>query len=606
VLAILFSALAPWVSSRVSFPNEPFDVSVIYRSREGDIQYFPLIAQFARGTITDGTLKETEGSTLRSFPFATLLPHAFSVAVFGQYGFVVADVLVAVAYLLFVVLLCRTVGVSPPLSIIAALCIALRLPIYLFDTAGLPPMFKLWEMRIPRPYVSELYLVMTVVAALALLTTKQARLSHWLLLAAAFGLLLQGDIHGAFILVVASPVVFYYIVKRDGLARTLRSGLYASVLVAVLISPFVAQQLVQHPDIPVRWGVFPVERDGVVEFFRGTMRWRWLVGHAVVSLALLMAISRHAHSRSNAHLEEARRARGVLFYALSLLGAAVVCYPLSILILGSTVQPYHFDDRALRVYSYAVIVLAFLLVDRFVFFRLANPRPYLYATMFIVLALGLGYRLRDTAAFQSHLRPQFFGSHTAATHPSYRESFTELTSFLDRTVPDRAVVASFDHQVFSWWLTFHRGYWFLAEPFVSSASDQELETRLALLCRELGMSPQDYRIFIQQTYINVFWLGLLKYQASHWYTYSSLDDYTPEDRSRIVQSWDFWERPTIPQSELTRLTTAFENATSLESGKRALDVIVLSNRGPEQPWAPPAQTWQLAFRNDGFRVYVAR
>jgi hypothetical protein len=334
VLAILLSALAPWIASRVSFPDEPFDVSIIYRSAEGDIQYFPLIAQLARGTLTDRTLKETEGTSVRSFPFATLLPHALSVAALGQYGFVVADVLVALAYFFSVVALCRLAGISPPLSIIAALCFALRLPAHLFDTAGLPDMFKLWEMRIPRPYVSELYLVMTVVGALALLTSRQPRLTHWLLLAAAFGLLVQGDIHAALVFVIASPVLVYYVVKRDGLSKTLQRGLYAGVFAAVLISPFVAQQLLQHPDIPVRWGVFPVERDAVVDFFRGTMRWRWLVGHGLVALVLMIAIIRR--EQSAAHVEERRRARHVLLYACSLLVAAVVCYPLSILILGST------------------------------------------------------------------------------------------------------------------------------------------------------------------------------------------------------------------------------------------------------------------------------
>ncbi len=284
----------------------------------------------------------------------------------------------------------------------------------------------------------------------------------------------------------------------------------------------------------------------------------------------------------------------------------MLCYPLSILILGSTVQPSHFDDRALKVYSYVVIVLSALCVDRFMWRRLPKPRPYLYAALFVVLAIGLGYRVRETAAFQSHLRPQFFGSHTAETRPSYRESFAELTTFLNSGVPDTAVVASFDHQVFSWWLTFHRGYSFLAEPFVSGASDRELEIRLALLCSELGMSPADYRNFIQQPYINMFWLGLLKYHASHWYTYSSLDDYTSEEQQRIVQAWDIWALPVIPQSDLRRLTTAYENVTNAESGRRALDVIVLSNRGPEQRWAPSSPTWQLAFRNDGFRVYATQ
>jgi hypothetical protein len=72
----------------------------------------------------------------------------------------------------------------------------------------------------------------------------------------------------------------------------------------------------------------------------------------------------------------------------------------------------------------------------------------------------------------------------------------------------------FDHQLFSWWLAFHHG--FLPEPFVASASDEEIERRLALMCRLLGMSSYDYRRFIQHPYVNLFWLRLAKYQASTW------------------------------------------------------------------------------------------
>jgi hypothetical protein len=88
--------------------------------------------------------------------------------------------------------------------------------------------------------------------------------------------------------------------------------------------------------------------------------------------------------------------------------------------------------------------------------------------------------------------------------------------------------------------------------------------------------------------------------------YSSLDDYTPEQRQRIGQTWDFWALPIIPQSELRRLTAAYESVMNAESGTRALDAIVLSNRGPEQQWAPSSHAWHLVFRNDGFRVYAAR
>ncbi len=610
VLGIALVALVPWIVSRIAFPAEPFDASVIYRSQEGDIEYFPLVAELARGTVTDETIKESRGALLRPFPHVTLLPHAVSVAAFGSYGFVVADVLAAISYLLLLVLLFRTVGVSHALSIMAAFCVALRIPVYLLDSAGLPAVFTLWGMRIPRPFISELYLLLTLIATWRLLVNP-ARVIHWLVLAGALGLLVQGDIHAVLIFALSSPALMFVIVRREGVLRTLRNSVYAGLFLAVVMSPFLVQHFLEHPDIPVRWGMFPMRRLSGFRFFWELLSWKELIG---VTFAASFVLFVGTRSRPQEDVDGAvgrnEGTRHVWFYSAALMIAALVSMPVSVVVLGAIVQPSHFWDRASRLYSYVVIAFLVVWIDAFLRRRGERAdrgtapvgRAYFYGTIVALLVIGLGYKMRESSVYRNHLRPQFFGAHTVATQPSYRESFSELASFLDRNVPHDAVVATFDHQVFSWWLTFHRGYSFLVEPFVSSVSDAELETRLAVLCRQLGMSPEDYREFVQEPYINIFWLGLLKYEASRWYTYSSLDDYTDEQRLKIVRSRDFWQM-IIPQSELRRLGKHYENLTSVDVDARALDIIVLSNRGPEKHLAPAAGVWQSRFQNDGFRVY---
>jgi hypothetical protein len=471
----------------------------------------------------------------------------------------------------------------------------------------------LWEMRIPRPFVSEVYLLWTLVAALALLAAREHGRIYWIVLGAAFALLLQGDVHAALLFAVASPALIYYAVKRDGVAQTVRGCIYGGLALAVVAAPFVVQQLLELPEIRVRWGMFPMDRRVVFTFFepgfpgalvRSTLWPMWLLGQAALLTVLFVALRHRIKQHQDSDSEAVRRVRMVLPYVSALLVAAVVYFPVSILVLGSTIQPSHFYDRTIRVFSYLVIVLVVVCVGG-VADRLARRRAYVYVTLAAVLVIGLGYRMREASVFRGHLRPQFFG-YASEARPSYRESFAELTSFLDRNVPRDAVVASFDHQVYSWWLTFHPGYSFLADPFVSSAPDREVEIRLALLCRVLGLSAQEYARLIQEPVINWFWLGSQKYQASLWHTYALLDDYTAEQRQQILQTAAWWHDPIVPQSELKRLTTQYENVTETESGKRSMDVIVLGNRGLEQPWAPQSDEWRLRFSNDGFRVYVSR
>jgi hypothetical protein len=123
------------------------------------------------------------------------------------------------------------------------------------------------------------------------------------------------------------------------------------------------------------------------------------------------------------------------------------------------------------------------------------------------------------------------------------------------------------------------------------------------------MTSQEYVEFVQLRYIDVLLLGLAKYQASPWHTYSSLDDYTEEQRQIIRRPVDDADKADgvwqtfIPQSELRRLKKQFDDLSLDEFDDRDLDVIVLSNRGPERSLAPTLDRWSLVFKNDGFRVY---
>jgi hypothetical protein len=349
-----------------------------------------------------------------------------------------------------------------------------------------------------------------------------------------------------------------------------------------------------------------------------THNWRHIVPQFwqaafAMSLVYLVATRVRRQQELDALAEKHEPIRRVWRFTMALLLAAFACEPVSILILGKTIQPYHFDDRGSRLCSYVVIGFAVSWIDlilerlikqsRFAVWRKPVIRRCVHAaTLFLALSC-VGYKLfsREASGFRSHLRDDYY-THTPQTRPSYRESFAELASFLESNVRHDSVIASFDDQLFSWWITFHRGYWFLVEPFVSSLPDDELESRLALLCKLLGMSSQEYVEFIQHEYINVFFLGCEKYQASQWHSYSPLDDYTDQQRQRILQSDNVWQ-VIIPQSELRRLKRQYENVTMKEFDKRALDVIVLSNSGPEDKWAPPANAWELIFENNGFRVY---
>jgi hypothetical protein len=617
---IVFSALSPWIRTRLRFPDDSFDVSVIYRSHVGDIQYYPLIAELSRGSFTDETIKELKGTQILSFPTASMLPHALAFALFGAPGFMVADVVVAILYFSCVVAFFRVLGASWSASTIGSLFVSLSIPLELSILADLGPLVtklpiltRLWGLRIPRPFVSELFIVLSFVVSLRIMASNdRGRTAHWVAIAAAYALLLQSDLHAAMIFAFASPFLLYGIVKQRGVSQTLYGVVWAGLLFTILASHFVLSRLTENPEIPIRWGVFALNRLG--GFDRNWLR--HLPQVCLTILSVYFTARLFDQNAPKSPLESTHPLRRTMPYVLVLLLAAFFAKPLSILILGKTVQPYHFDDRMSRICTYFLVGVVLLWVDwgiqrfarrsSFIQNRLGTATACLQAAslavacayVFLITFLYSGGRV-DTA----HLRSAYY-IHTAESQPNYRRNFTELAAYLDKNVKPDAVIATFDHEVYSWWMTFHEGYSYLVEPFVSSASDEELESRLAALCRLLGMSTEQYLKFIQNDYVNTFFLGCAKYQASAWRRYSTLDDYTDEQKQTFLKSRDVWN-VAIPQSELRRLKTSYE-ASEAPGAERELDVIVLSNFGPEKELAPPAENWTPAFENNAFRVYRAR
>jgi hypothetical protein len=420
-----------------------------------------------------------------------------------------------------------------------------------------------------------------------------------------------------------SPVLLFGIARRLTPGVAVRNAFLASLFLAAIAAPFLVARLFEHPDIPVRWGAFEAVR------WHGFDRsWAKQSASVALTIAVIYFVASRASRRSNLIapdwedlVGDREPVRRLWRYAVALVLAAFACKPATILLLGKTIHPYLFDDRTYRLCSYLMIGFALVGIDyavgrvvtgsRFVAAHRRLARWGISAAMLLLIIAFVGYSIfvyRGAAGFRGHLRgPEY--AHVAETRPSYRESFAELTSFLDGHVSDDAVIASFDHQVFVWWMTFHRGYFFLVEPFVSGLPDEELEIRLALLAKLLGMTSQEYIEFLQRRYIDINFLGLVKHQASHWHTYSTLDDYTEEQRQIIRKPSDesdqfdgIWQL-IIPQSELRRLKKHFEGLSLDEFNDRDLDIVVLSNSSPEKSLAPPLDRWSLIFENDGFRVY---
>lgn len=127
-----------WTLAALRNPGEPYAVTLLFRYRDTD--YLPLIYSLARGQYSEFMNVEVPGSALLSFPVVSMLPHALSVALLGDAGFAVADVLVALVRFVLVYALLKIVVRDRGLAASMALLVVL----VSYEAA-------VWNFRYPRP-----------------------------------------------------------------------------------------------------------------------------------------------------------------------------------------------------------------------------------------------------------------------------------------------------------------------------------------------------------------------------------------------------------------------------------------------------------------------
>jgi hypothetical protein len=672
ILFVIFKGLSYWAISKWQHPDEPLSVIAMYRV--GDIEYYPLISALSNLQFSETVIYELAGKGLASFPFASTAIHAFFYGVFGVAGFILADVLVVLSYYILLVGLLRILGIpklgasltslfivsgaanygikfisdflylnfiatNPALAIqftcglfaiIAVVLVALYqknlspktrnllIGIGILATVAISVLllstflFEFWGWRIPRPFVTELFLILCLAGLSYLLIHSPATIAHkkvWILLGLSTSALLQGDFHSAVIVAIAICALVIYFFCIPNLRRTAFQGYLLLLLSGTLFSlPFLWQRWVENPDVPIRLGVFSIDRTQPI-WMPGTQPYLIVLGVLLYALFLIRLTQLFAPSEIRQ-----KRILGIcLFWGLS----AIACFamPISLIVIGKGVQLYHFFDRFLRIQLITFLIFSlyggellfqFVQQNRQSFLaQLQNKSSLKQFAIVIVLTLSLLISLREAvfiSANAQHMRPDFPEWESLK---NYRQNFSELVQELSKpNYQNQQVLATFDVQTYVWWVAFQEKNSYLPSAALSTVADREIEYRLSTLCKLIGMNTENFLNFINRNYVNIFWLGHDKYQASRAHTFSELSDYLPEVQKSILQTGILNSlNVAIPISEQLRLVGQFNQLDRNKIDLPKLDLVVLTTDQSLQGFAPPADEFDLTYRNAVFNVW---
>jgi hypothetical protein len=602
-----------WLSGLTS--GEPLGVVAIYRHGD-DIGYYPLIRSLSQLHLGDDGLLEMDGQYPISFSHLPLLLHAIALRTLGIGGLGVADIIVIALYYGCVCLLLRELDVKSPIREALAfvvVCCASSFINKCLIALGASDVVQLWDYRIPRPFVTNVFMVICMVVLLRVFGRDRWRhIQSWIALGLALAAVQQSDTWTGFALGLCAATGFVSLLVRHAAARQWRILGYAGIACVVFVAamtPFILQRVFEHPDVPRRLGVFAVSR--------------WPPLFRLPSLKLLIALPVAAGLLtvlSRKH-RGSRPPIGFLWAPVAGFTCAVLAAPVSTFALGKTVQPYHFGEVIETFFSYAMLVYAAHLLQLLGAWIADSDAHWLrdarvvlshgkvkaavvvaFACALVPVPLDLW---RQATRETRHIRKDFA---EYASLPSYRRDFTALVRELKRIqYAPCEVLGTFDWQLWSWWTALEGRHVFITDPFASGAPDTEIERRLAQLCAQINMTPEDFRSFILRRYVNHFWLGHQKYQASAMHTFAPLTHYSPELRRQIQSTSSNWNLavPDDEQDRLVQLYIATKGAGDRRPADR-LDLIVLTNDDSLRSALPKSDRYDLVYQNDIFRVFKVR
>ncbi len=580
------------------FPHDPAAVHVIYRSPMGDIEAFPVINALAAGNWGENAVYESWGTGVMSFSIPSLFPQVLGTALLGNYwGYIAADIFVTLAFFLLFRAWCRLFSASEGWANFIAAIFASGLPeIYVY-------LGQIWGQRLPRPFVNNLYFIMGI-AFLVWMIWKPERWRAWLpwsIIGLILALSLQGSVYyiPAFFMAITYIVVIW--VMKDFREMPLVVGRLGCALgiFVILDIPFLIQGLMESPDAMGRFGVFPVDRWSIW----ANPVWRDTDGAFLFGMYCLMMLALFNLFARQLKLPVLPwRVLGLL--AVLQIGA-LLALPLTAMLTGKLVQPYHFI--AVSHYMETCMLVAWVsYVGGGLIPRLAIA-PFLagglLAWSFYVVTV------REIVADHSlgHLRPDIY----TPPGPDYHDALTKLARELDKdSYRDDRVVATTDHEIYVYWVGFHHGFAFLPDSFTTTLSNHEIEDRLLWFAREGGLGAGDLTRFLDQKAIMLFWLEHDRYQCSPLYQKASLSDYSPED---IVRNFD--HPPdlgsfalALPKGDLARLQDRYAQILAQpEMEKPRLDLIILTTDLRQFPLpGPNPARYKLTYHDAYFQIWKAR
>ena len=564
-----FIILTKWLLSFYFFQEE-IDVKILFESVTDGKYYYPLIKYLSDLNFTASFDPNIESLKTIPVPISSLFLHAIFLKIFDFYSFILLEFLSLTIFILLLYKINRFIF-SKKISLFCSLLILISpslINLSLLNEIQFLKIFgdNLYNFRVPRPMISNLFLLAFIYLTLKMYSKNQYNIKNFALIGLVMGLSLSSFYYYFFLESITLVSILFFRYKQNFIENIITQFKYYRYLILTFFIsslPFLINLYLHEKDFTSRQCVYGLTleyKQTLFKFYLGqfTEIDFIIVFFSVILTTIWINFKNHKNKK--------------FLNLFCILFIASVLNPLFfILISNKACVFYHFNN---------LIIITGILF--FIFFVMIYLEKFFNSLLLIKFdkIINLSLILFLCFSFYSSNLNNF----EDINHKTSRKEFNNVTKKI-RSIDkiENISILTFDTDFMIWAIMNDIKYLSLINGLFSSKTDRMIEEDIFSAFKVLNLSTENFNKFLNNENdksswrylnLNISTFFFYKYQANSMITFKNMKEFTDEELKFLKRSSPILHQQSIiPKLELERLKNEFENFMNLDPNP---DILILN------------------------------
>lgn len=564
-----FIILTKWLLSFYFFQEE-IDVKILFESVTDGKYYYPLIKYLSDLNFTASFDPNIESLKTIPVPISSLFLHAIFLKIFDFYSFILLEFLSLTIFILLLYKINRFIF-SKKISLFCSLLILISpslINLSLLNEIQFLKIFgdNLYNFRVPRPMISNLFLLAFIYLTLKMYSKNQYNIKNFALIGLVMGLSLSSFYYYFFLESITLASILFFRYKQNFIKNIITQFKYYRYLILTFFIsslPFLINLYLHEKDFTSRQCVYGLTLEYKQTLFKFYLSQFTEIDFIIVFFSVILTtiwINFKNHKNKK------------FLNLFCILFIASVLNPLFfILISNKACVFYHFNN---------LIIITGILF--FIFFVMIYLEKFFNSLLLIKFdkIINLSLILFLCFSFYSSNLNNF----EDINHKTSRKEFNNVTKKI-RSIDkiENISILTFDTDFMIWAIMNDIKYLSLINGLFSSKTDRMIEEDIFSAFKVLNLSTENFNKFLNNENdksswrylnLNISTFFFYKYQANSMITFKNMKEFTDEELKFLKRSSPILHQQSIiPKLELERLKNEFENFINLDPNP---DILILN------------------------------